>query len=270
MQLTAIIAGTGILPVEACKSLKTKNIPFFVISLFPEDNFDALEQLVETKNDIIKKDVYKAAEILALLKNKNTKQVLLIGKVEKNHLLKKIKLDWLTIKLLARMLYHGDKAIMEKILETFQKNGIEVLHQNKVLASLIVSPGVLYGTLTKELENNINFGIKIAMSISQHDIGQTVVIKDKMVIAIEAIEGTDACIKRGIQLGEKNVIVCKGASLDQNKKYDLPTLGPATLHNIQPGEIAAIAWQASQTLIADKDNFIKLAQTLNITLVAIQ
>ena len=121
MQLTAIIAGTGILPVEACKSLKTKNIPFFVISLFPEDNFDALEQLVETKNDIIKKDVYKAAEILALLKNKNTKQVLLIGKVEKNHLLKKIKLDWLTIKLLARMLYHGDKAIMEKILETFQK-----------------------------------------------------------------------------------------------------------------------------------------------------
>ena len=101
------------------------------------------------------------------------------------------------------------------------------------------------------------------------DIGQTVVIKKGMILAVEAIEGTSACIQRGVSLGKnKGVIVCKAAKKSQNKKYDLPVLGAATLENIKKGEIAAIAWQANQTLIVDKELFIKRAKDLGITLIS--
>lgn len=112
-------------------------------------------------------------------------------------------------------------------------------------------------------------GINIANKISLCDIGQTVIVKDGMVLAVEAIEGTDACIKRGLELGENNIVVCKAARIDQNKKYDLPTLGPATIADYQKGDIAAIAWQSSQTFIADKNIFVDKARKQNIALISI-
>ena len=113
-------------------------------------------------------------------------------------------------------------------------------------------------------------GIATAQSISRIDVGQTVVVKNGMVLAVEAIEGTDRCIKRGIDLGKKNIVVCKATHAHQNKKFDLPTLGPTSLQNIKKGDIKVIAWQASKTLIAHKETFIKRAQELGITLVSVE
>ena len=90
-----------------------------------------------------------------------------------------------------------------------------------------------------------------------------------MVIAIEAIEGTDECIKRGIDLGKNDLIICKAAHDNQNKKYDLPTLGPDSLTGLQKGQVAAIAWKASHTFISDQDAFIQKAKELDITLIGV-
>ncbi|MCK4265518.1 UDP-2,3-diacylglucosamine diphosphatase LpxI [Candidatus Babeliales bacterium] len=268
-KLVAVIAGTGNLPVEACKKLKQENCPFFVISLFPENNGSDLLDVIENKNELIKQNVYKATEILNLLKTKKTKKVLLIGKVEKSHLLKKIKLDWLTIKLLTSLLSKGDKPVMEKILSILEENGIEAMRQNEILDSLFVPPGVLTGKITNVLEQDIRLGLDTAKHLSKCDIGQTVVIKDGMILAVEAIEGTDKCILRGLELGKKEIVICKAARSDQNKKYDLPTLGPDTLKNIKKEDVAAIAWQSNQTFIAEKEKFISLAKDLEITLISV-
>jgi UDP-2,3-diacylglucosamine hydrolase len=264
--MIAIIAGTGKLPIEACKSLKSKQKDFFVISLFPQDNFEDIRKV--TKN-IITQKVYKAGKILELLKEKKTTHVLLIGKVDKRNIFKKVKLDWFSIKFLASTFCKNDKTIMEEILKIFKKNNIEVLKQSDVLKSLFVEPGVLSGKITDNIKKNIEMGMNLAKKISESEIGQTVVIKDGMIISVEAIEGTDECVKRGIDLAKKNIVICKAACLNQNKKYDLPTLGTNSLKSIKKGEVAAIAWQSSQTFIADKDEFVKLAKKLNITLVSV-
>ena len=90
-----------------------------------------------------------------------------------------------------------------------------------------------------------------------------------MIIAVEAIEGTDDCIKRGIALGEKDIIICKTTHKNKNKKYDMPTLGYNSLKDLKSGQIKAIAWQSDKTLIADKEKFINKAKDLGITLISI-
>lgn len=266
--MIAVIAGTGCLPIHACQSLLTQQQKFFVIALFPKDNSIALQQTVGTTAEIIAQDFYKPSTILEILKQKNTTKLLFIGKVDKRQLLSHVKFDLLALKFFSSLLYKSDSAIMEGILVELASQGIEVIKQSEVLSSLIVKPGLLCGTNTQELEQNIAMGIKTAISLSEHDIGQTVVIKDKMVLAVEAIEGTDACIRRGIDLGKKEIIICKAARAHQNKKFDLPTLGPQTLTSFKQGEVAAIAWLSSHTFIADQETFIAKAKSLGITLIS--
>ena len=267
--MIAVIAGTGSLPISACESLIQSNKKFFVLSLFPEDNIEKLKTVTKNYAEVKTQKFFKAAKILKLLKEKNISQVLLIGKVDKRNLLKKIKFDWFAIKTLASLIMYNDRDIMERILKAFSEHNIKVIPQSEILADLFVKPGVLTGKLTKEIEENIDMGLKIAEKLSINDIGQTVIVKNKMILAVEAIEGTDNCIKRGIELGKKNIIICKSANKKQNEKYDLPTLGPETLANIKNEEILAIAWKANQTFIADKEKFIEDAKKLNITLIAV-
>ncbi len=266
--MIAIIAGKGRLPVHACQSLLNKQKPFFVIVLFPEDNFDQIQVVVGTQAKVIAQQFYKVGSILQTLKEHNTTQLLFIGKVDKQHLLSHVKFDWLAIKLLASLVYKSDSAIMEKLLQELAVNGIEVISQADVLDALMVPPGILCGKMSPEIENCIAAGMKAAVTLSECDIGQTVVVKDKMIIAVEAIEGTDSCIKRGIELGKNDVVICKAARRNQNRKFDLPTLGTHSLKNIQPGQVAAIAWLATHTFIADQEEFVSKAEALGITLVS--
>lgn len=268
--MIAIIAGTGDLPVEASKALLERNSPFFVIALFPENNLESLQHTVQDKIEVIAQEVYKVGQILTLLETKKTSQVLMIGKVDKSNLFHHLKLDWLAIKILASIIYKSDAAIMERIVSELSSRGIEVLKQDDILGGLLIPPGILTGSVNQDLEQNIDYGIKTAIALSHMDIGQTIVIKDNMIMAVEAIEGTDACIKRGIALGKNKVIVCKAAQKMQNTKFDLPTLGPSSLEHLKPGDVQAIAWLSSHTLIVKKDTFIAKAQELGITLVSVQ
>lgn len=267
--MIAIIAGTGSLPGEVARFLLHAQKPFFVVSLFPEDNLVALQHEIQDRCPIVVQDVYKPSLLLNLLKEKKTTQVVMIGKVDKRALLKKVKLDWLGIKLLASVLYQSDASIMERIVAEFAAHNIEVLKQNEVLSSLLVKPGVLTGVLTLELQADITFGMQLAKQLSGLDVGQTVVVKDRMVLAVEAIEGTDECIQRGISLGKQDVVICKAAQLQQNKKFDLPTLGVATLLPLAAGQVKAIAWDSQHTLISEQSLFIQRAHALGITLVSV-
>ncbi len=279
--MIAIIAGTGTLPAQACKSLLNRQEqtraskpsdlfpePFFVIVLFPENNLAELQQIVGDKAEIISQECYKAGQVLNLLKQKATTHLLFIGKVDKSHLLKTFKFDWLAVKLLGSLLYKSDAAVMERLVKELESNGISVLRQDQVLNSLMVKPGILTGKLTDSLATDVKMGIETAIKLSHFDIGQTVVVKNQMIVAVEAIEGTDQCISRGISLGNGGVVVCKAAHQNQNHKFDLPTLGPGSLSGISKGDVAVIAWLHDKTFIAQQEEFIKKANALGIALVS--
>lgn len=267
--MIAVIAGTGSLPAEACRKLLSQHKPFFVVCLFPEENLTQLKTAIGEDIEIVAEACFKAGAILRMLQERKANRVLFIGKVDKNHLLKQLKLDWLAIKLMGSLVTRGDKDVMEALLAELASHGITTIRQDEVLDGLLVKPGILCGEITPALQASIDLGIKTALTMSQADIGQTVVVKDAMVLAVEAIEGTDACIQRGLVLGKNGIVICKAAHQQQNKAYDLPTLGPKSLQSFKAGDVAAIAWLASHTLIAEKEQFIARAQELGITLIAI-
>jgi UDP-2,3-diacylglucosamine hydrolase len=265
----AIAAGAGNLPVEACKKLLFEGRSFFIISFFPKNNLVQLKKIVQEKIPIIMSSYYKAGEVLELVKNRGAKQVLLIGKFDKKELLKKVKFDWFGVKILGSLLCKGDAHIMEEIVRLLEKHGLKVLNQDDVLGPLKVPPEILIGKISPSLESNIRLGIKTALDLSKNDIGQTVVVKDQMILAVEAIEGTDRCVRRGIELGGGDVVICKAAHLAQNKKFDLPTLGPLSLENLKKGNVKAIAWLSTHTLIAQRKLFIERAGELGIVLISV-
>jgi len=268
-EVIGIIAGTGTLPIHAAECLHVKQKNFFVLSLFPEDNANKLRVTLTKTEQLVALPFYKIGAIKKLLKQRNTTHVLLVGKIDKRHLLKKISYDWEFVKLATQLLYKNDTAIMTLLVKTLEDQGITVLKQSEILSSLLLQPGLLCGTMTPTLERDITFGITTAHNLSALDIGQTVVVKDGMILAVEAIEGTDECISRGVALGKREVVICKTARTSQNKRFDIPTLGPATLEKIEKGTVKAIAWHAQRTLIADADAFISQAQKKNITLISL-
>jgi DUF1009 family protein len=267
--MLAVIAGTGSLPFEACKQLIAQNRSFFIIALFPENNCDDLTQATHGYAQVITPKFYKVGQVLNELKQRKTTHVLFIGKVDKRNLLSKVSFDWLGIKLLASLATKSDTVVMEKALELLEAHGIKVIRQDEILKGLLVQPGILTGNMTAALHENITYGMEIAQKLSAIDIGQTIVVKDKMILAVEAIEGTDECIRRGIELGKTDIVICKAAHPHQNKKMDLPTLGLDTLKNLQPGSVKALAWQSHHTFIAHKELFIERADELGITLVSV-
>jgi DUF1009 family protein len=267
--MICIIAGTGNLPLEAARFLKENNKTFFALSLFPEDNGEALKEILDGR-ELVHHEYCKVSDILDALKERNTTHVVLIGKVDKGLLLKKVKLDWLAIKLLSSVMAKSDKNLMEKVLSFLAEHNIQVIPQHEVLGSLLVKPGVLCGSADDYITKNTEIGLKVAQQLSNADIGQTIVIKDEMVLALEAIEGTDKCVQRGIELGGgERIVICKATRKDHNKKYDLPTIGPKSIEFIKPGQVCALAWQSSHTLIAEKEKLIAMAQERGITLISV-
>jgi DUF1009 family protein len=267
--MIAVIAGTGSLPRDACKSLQAQQHPFFVMSLFPEDNGEELISCLPSPDHLVSLPFYKVGLILDTLKKRGTTRVLFIGKVDKRNLFKKVSFDWLFFKLSAKLIYRNDSQIMEVLIDELAHHGIDVMHQSEVLASLFIPPGLITGKRTPELEHDIKLGMQVATLLSQADIGQTVVVKEGAVIAVEAIEGTDECIARSVTLGQSNLVICKTARPTQNTKFDLPTLGPRSLKPLVAGQVAAIVWQSERTFIAQKEQFIADAKAKGITLISL-
>lgn len=266
--MIAVIAGRGTLPHEACKQLLFAEKNFFVLSLF-SDMRDQLASTVGSTIPVITQDRYKLSTIQHLLREYKTQQVLFIGKVDKKDIFNQLKFDWLAVKLLTTLLYKSDQAIMECFIAELKKDNIAVLSQKEFLHHLHIPPGIITGKITDDLKKQIHLGLSTAITMANLGIGQSVVIKDGVIIAVEAVEGTDACLTRSIQLAHNNLILCKAAAKNHNDQYDLPTLGASSLAHRIKGEIAAIAWVSQQTLIADYEAFVDKANDLGITLVSV-
>lgn len=262
--MIAIIAGTGFLPIAAARELAQRGEPFFTLCLFPADN----EQQLAEAGPVITPSTYKLSSILAVLKKQECTEVVLIGKVDKRHLLLHLSYDWLLTKLLTKSLFKHDSTVVQLLIDELAMHGITTRSQRDLLSRLFVPAGVHTGTLTDRLQSDIALGMTVAENLSAHDIGQTVVVKNGMILAVEAIEGTDECIARGIMLGGGSVVVCKTARTTQSDQFDIPTLGPQTIAAYQSSDIAALAWQAERTFIAEYDQFLTDAKKKKITLIA--
>ena len=122
---------------------------------------------------------------------------------------------------------------------------------------------------TKEQMDDVNYGFWLAKEMGKIDVGQSVVIKDKMIMAVEAIEGTDSCIKRGAKLAKRGAVIVKVAKPKQDKRFDIPAIGMKTLRTMRCKRASLIAVEANETIIVDQEKVIKYADEHNIVIMAV-
>ena len=261
-----LIAGDGELPVLLAKGAKENGFEVVAISL-ASDNRNALKKYCS------KVYVYGPGEIKKIkqtLKDEGIKQLTFIGKVHKGMMLRRMRFDSEALALLQSAKKLNDDAVMLALVDELEKLGITVLDQTIFIKNLMVPHGIL-GKLkpSQEQIEDINYGFWLAKEMGKLDVGQSVVIKNKMIMAVEAIEGTDCCIKRGCKYAKKDAVVVKVSKPTQDKRFDIPTVGLKTLKNLKENNGVLLAVEAGETIIVNQEEMIKYADKHNIILMAV-
>lgn len=207
--------------------------------------------------------------LIAALKREQVTDAVMLGRVPLDLLFSRAKIDlaglWFYLKLKDR---RGD-TILSSVGDLLAREGITLHDCRRFLSSIVLRKGVLTARApSSEEQQDIGFGRELARSIAQLRIGQTVVVKRRTVLAVEALEGTDAAIRRGGTLGNGGVVVVKVGRPDQDMRFDLPVIGPETVAALEDAGATALALDGDQTLILEREQVVARADRLGLAIVA--
>ncbi len=267
-----LIAGEGKLPAILAQSAKEKGYRVVGFAL-SETAAHQIEHIVDKIHQIAPGQLGRTRQ---LFDREKLKQAVFVGKVPKLNFLRNItKLDWTAIKILSKLPNFNDDAIQFAVGDFVESHGIKVLTQSEFLRHLFPEIGVLTKRQpTADEYADIDYGFKVAKEIARLDIGQTVIVRNRMILAIEAIEGTDEAIKRSANYARGSVVVVKVAKPNQDQRFDIPTVGMSTLHSMlvpeegkRSGGVLAI--EAKETMVVEKEEMVKFCNEHNMAMVAV-
>lgn len=266
MNIIGLIAGIGRLPVEFARA--ARGMGFDVIAVAVAPGVD--EELAAAASKFYTVGLGELDKLINTLQQETVGQVTMLGKVTKEHLFSgAARPDARMQQLLAGLKDLNDDTVMLALVREFAGAGIGVLDQTALLRRLMPAPGILTSRTPTPIEQaDMEYGLNMARHIGGLDIGQTVIVKNKAVMAVEAIEGTDVCIRRGGELGRGGVVVAKAAKPNQDVRFDVPSVGPDTLKAMIAAGATALVMEAGKTLLVDKQQVIDLADKNGITIVA--
>jgi len=262
-----LIAGRGKFPILFAQHARRHGTEVIAIGINEETSKD-LERYVDK---IYWLGVGELGRLLQFLIQEKLKLVVMAGQVRHSILFdKEIKLDKKMQELLDNVSDKMTDSLIGAVVERLEKAGIKLLDSTTFLSDYLPEKGILTKhSLDKRVLEDIEFGRKIAKSIAGLDIGQTVVVKDKLTLAVESIEGTDEAIKRGAYYGGEGIVVIKVSKPEQDMRFDIPVIGSETVILLKELKALCIAIEAKKTLIIDRDETIKLANESGIGIVAI-
>lgn len=255
MEKIGLIAGNGRLPeifMEQCM----KN----GLELFPVYLFDSVEESIKNHRNSIRYSVAQPGKIVSHFKKNGISRLAMLGKVEKDLIFSNIKFDFTAMRILFSSKNKKDKNILKAIINYIEGEGITVLPQNYLLDSEMAK-AVNYTKKSPDDEDmkTIEIGVEAARLLTDIDAGQTVVVKNQSVVALEGIEGTDRCIMRGGELAGKNCIVVKMARRNQDFRIDIPTIGLETIKRVAEIKAGGIVIEADKMLFIDQEEVISYA-----------
>lgn len=266
MKKIGLLAGEGNLPLVFAENASKFGYDIYTIALLPTVN----KKLEKASGHFRRIDITDFNEIFKYLKKEEIKTVTMLGKVTKELLFSKARtqIDARLQKLLTSLPDQKDDTLLVAFASELQKENIEVFDQTAFIKQLLPKKGVL--TVRKPSaseEKDLQFAFNVAKELGRLDIGQTVVVKDMAVMALEAIEGTDACIKRGGKLAGTGAIVMKTAKPKQDVRFDVPTVGKKTIESMIEAKAKVLGIEAGKTLFVDQEDVIKLANEHGLSLV---
>jgi hypothetical protein len=266
-----LIAGSGGLPAELARSARRRG--FSVAAIGIRELADPA--LAGDVDALAWAYLGEFGRILDVLREAGAEQVVLGGKVPKAFLWERrdaIRPDARALAFLASLGDRKDDSLLGTVVALLEGEGLSVASQLELAADLCARPGLLGRTAPSPAqERDIEFGWPVAKALGALDVGQSVVVQGRAVLALEAVEGTDATIARGCALADakRGVVVVKVAKPAQDPRFDVPTIGLATLRTLVEGGGGALAIEAGQTLVLEREALVAEADAEGVALVGV-
>jgi len=264
-----IIAGRGVYPqtfIDAAHA-RAEELKLVLAAVINETD-DALTDQVDVADWF---RVGQLGKMIKYFKRHGVTEAVMVGQITPKNLFD-LRPDVRTMLLLARVKERNAESLFGGIADELAKDGITLLPATTFLDDLLPGEGLVYGPALKgQAMEDARYGFRIAKEISRLDIGQTVVVRSGTVLAVEAFEGTNACIRRGGELGQgKDVTLAKVSKPNQDFRFDVPVVGPDTVKNCASSGVGVIAIEADKTLMLGGDEVDQLCREHKISIVAIQ
>ena len=199
-------------------------------------------------------------KLIKAFKEDKVHQAVMLGGIKKTHVFTTVRPDFRTLAMATRLALWKDDDILREFAKELEREGIAICESTFGLEGILVEEGTLTARTPSEKEwEDIRYGWDVAHEIGRLDIGQCVVIKDRVVVAVEAVEGTDGAIKRGGDLAKEGAVVVKRSKPQQDMRFDLPAVGPRTIEVMASVKASVLAIEAGRTILLDREIMLEKA-----------
>lgn len=262
-----IIAGNGRYPFQLAAAARRAGVKRLFAVAFDNETDPSLANEVD---DIRWHRVGQLGKLIAYAKQTGVKQAMMAGQIAPKNLFD-LRPDFAALLLLAKLKERNAETLFGAVADALGKAGIELLPATTFLDEFLAPEGHFAGPRPRRrVHDDVAFGLRIAKEISRLDIGQTVVVRDGTVLAVEGFEGTNEAIKRGALLGRGQAVAVKVSKPNQDFRFDVPVIGPLTLEAGAEGGLSAIAVETGRTLLVEPDRLRALADERKITLIGVK
>jgi DUF1009 family protein len=268
LRTIGIIAGNGVYPETFIAEARKKSLGIrLVVAAFHGETRPTLETLADATEWV---RVGQLSKLIQFFRKQGADQAVMMGQISPKNLFD-LRPDLRTLMMLARVKERNAETLFGAIGDELAKDGITLLPATTFLEDHLPGPGHVCGPAFKKRQiSDAAFGFRIAKQTSALDIGQSVVVRHGTVLAAEAFEGTNACIKRGGELGRgKEVLLVKVSKPNQDFRFDVPVIGPDTIENCAAAGVGGIAIEAGKTILLEKDRVAELCDQFKIGIHAI-
>ncbi len=268
IQTLGLIAGNRTLPLLLAEQARKHGVQRLVAVAFTGETDPALAQFVD---EIVWLKVGQLVKLIEAFKSRGVQHCVMAGQIAPRNLFD-LRPDLRAMRLLLQLKEKNAQTIFGAVAEELGKAGVQLIEAIPWLRPLMPAEGFCLGASpTAEQIEDVTFGFRIAKEISRLEIGQTVVVKEGTVLAVEAFEGTDQCLARGGQLAGQHGggVAVKVAKEKHDFRFDIPCIGPATVQTCANAGISVLALEPGCTLVLEQDQVEKLARKHHITVMTV-
>ena len=259
-----LIAGNGSFPLLVIDGARRAGVSLSVVAIKEETD----PSIGEFTGNVVWVGVGQLGKMLSFFKKANVEKVIMAGQVKHVQLFSSAIPDMRMVKMLWNLPRRNTDALIGGIADELAKDGIELIDSTYFIKDMLAPDGLMTKRKPTDMElENIDYGLHITSETARLDLGQTVVVRAKACVAIEAMEGTDATIKRAGELANGKLTVVKVAKPDQDMRFDVPVVGVSTIETMIAAGATCLSITTNKTLIFDRDEMISLADKNKIAIV---
>lgn len=262
MEKIGLIAGNGRFPLLFAEEARKNGVRVIAVAHRGETD----PSLASRVDELTWIRVGQLGRLIRAFQSAGVTDAVMAGGVRKVRIFD-VRPDLRSVKILSRLKERGDDALLRAFAEELQREGIVVRESTLFLSRLMADHGSMTRPIRPQEQEDIRWGWRLAKTIGGLEIGQCLVVKEKVVLAVEAVDGTDATIRRGGALAGSGATVIKVVKPQQDLRFDIPAVGPGTIATMQEVKAAVLAVEAHQTLLLDRETLIESARAAGIALV---